>query len=201
MIDYLQGVVIDIADKKITLVAGGIGFGLHMPTTKQITKDAEYSFYIYFHWNAENGPSLYGFQDAVQRDLFLMIIDCPKIGPGIALNILSQLSSGQFLDIIATQNEAALSAVQGIGAKKAEQIIMHLKHKVGSFIDKNRHIMEQQQSFVIWQNVSDVLGSLNYSKQEVGGALQFLTEKYAQQNASLDQLLRAALSFLSSKQV
>lgn len=201
MIDYLHGVVTQINEKKITVVAGGIGFGVSVPTTKHITKDSECAFHVYFHWSAENGPSLYGFQDAVERDLFLMIIDCPKIGPGIALNILSQLSPAQFLDIIATQNEAGLSAVQGIGAKKAEQIIVQLKHKVGSFINKNSHMMEQQQGFVIWQNVSDVLGSLNYSKQEVGGALQFLTEKYAHQNASLDQLLRAALSFLSSKQV
>ncbi len=201
MIDYLQGIVTQIAEKKVTVIAGGIGFGLHVPTTKQITKDAECAFHIYFHWSSENGPSLYGFQDAMQRDLFLMIIDCPKIGPGIALNILSQLSPAQFLDIIATQNESGLSAVQGIGAKKAEQIIVQLKHKVGSFINKNSHVMEQQQGFVIWQNVSDVLSSLNYSKQEVGGALHFLTEKYTHQNASLDQLLRAALSFLSTKQV
>lgn len=200
MIDYLHGVVTRITDKKISMLVNNIGFELNVPTTKQISKDSECGVYVYFHWSSENGPSLYGFQDALQRDLFLMIIDCPKIGPSIALNILSQLSSTQFLDIIATQNEAALSSVQGIGAKKAEQIIVQLKHKVGAFIDKNRHIMEQQHSFVIWQNVSDVLSSLNYSKQEIGGAIQFLTEKYTQQNSSLDQLLRAALSFLSSKQ-
>lgn len=200
MIDYLQGVIKNITDKKVTVIAGGIGFGLHVPTTKDLSKDTESAFYIYFHWNAENGPSLYGFQDALARDVFLMIIDCPKIGPGIALNILSQLSPTQFLDVVASQNESGLSAINGIGPKKAEQIIVQLKHKIGSFIDKNRHVMEQQQSFVHWQNVSDVLSSLNYSKQEVGGALHFLTEKYTQQNCSLDQLLRAALSFLASKQ-
>lgn len=201
MIDYLYGTVTHVADKKITLLVAGIGFALCIPEVKNIQQGSECAFHIYFHWNSENGPSLYGFQEAVQRDLFLMIIDCPKIGPSIALNILSHLSPAQFLDCIATQNESILSAVQGIGAKKAEQIIVQLKHKVGSFIEKNRYLMEQQHSFVIWQNVSDVLNSLNYSKQEIGGALQFLTEKYTQQNMPLDQLLRAALSFLSSKQV
>lgn len=197
MIDSLRGVITSFSDKKVTLSVGGIGFSICVSSTKQVKQDEESHFFVYFHWNPENGPSLYGFSTTIERDLFLMIIDCPKIGPSIALNILSQLSPSQFLDIITTQNEAGLSTVPGIGLKKAEQIIVQLKHKVGAFIDKNRNIMEQQQSFVIWQNVSDVLNSLNYSKQEIGSAIQFLTEKHDAQNISLDQLLRSALSFLS----
>jgi Holliday junction DNA helicase RuvA len=201
MINWLQGTIKKIDEKVVTLLVAGIGFKLLVPHARGLSENKESGFFIYFHWNAEHGPSLYGFQEEIERDVFLLIIDCPKIGPGIALNILAQISPSQFLDIVASQNESALSAINGIGPKKAEQIIVQLKHKVSKFIDAHKGDMVQQQSFVLWQNVSEVLSSLNYSKQEIGGAMQYLVQKYPDQNSSLDQLLRTALAYLSTKQI
>ena len=101
------------------------------------------------------------------RTVFLMIIDCPKVGPGIGLSVLSQLSASQFLEIVTTSNQEALSKVNGIGAKKAEQIIVELKHKVQKLLQNGSLKIEQQESFVQWQQLSEVLASLNYTKQEV----------------------------------
>jgi len=198
--DYLIGNVKDVREKSITLMVGGIGFALSMPNTKSIIKGSSSEFYTYFHWSADNGPTLYGFSSELDRQVFLMIIDCPKIGPSIALNILSNMHAAQFLELITLQNEKGLSAINGIGSKKAEQIIVHLKHKVQKFISTGAYVIEQQESFVHWQNVSDVLSSLNYSKQEISKAMNYLSEKSTGQNLALDQLIRSALSFLSSKQ-
>ena len=57
--------------------------------------------------------------------------------------------------------------------------------------------LESQESFVQWQNVSDVLTSLNYSNQEISKTMAYLGDKYKGQNCHLDQLIRSALSFLS----
>ena len=130
--------------------------------------------------------------------VFLMLIGCSKIGPSIALTILSKFSAGQFLEIIAAQNEKQLSSINGIGAKKAEHIIVQLKHKVQKLLASGEIKAETQESFVQWQNVSDVLTSLNYSKQEVSKAMLYLTEKYSGQNYNLDTLIRSALTYLSS---
>lgn len=200
MFDLLSGTIASIRDKTITLLVGGIGFSLHVPNARTLTPDASSQFYVYFHWNQEHGPSLYGFTTELERRVFLLIIDCPKIGPTIALNILSQLSAPQFLEIVTTNNEAGLSSVNGIGAKKAEQIIVELKHKVQKLLNNGELKIEQQQNFVQWQQLSEVLTSLNYTKQEVGKVTQHLAEKYAGQNYPLDQLIRAALAYLSSKQ-
>ena len=48
--------------------------------------------------------------------------------------------------------------------------------------------IEAQESFVQWQNVSDVLTSLNYSSQEISKAMTYLGEKYKGQNSA--RLLR-----------
>lgn len=199
--NYLTGCVKDINEKNITLDIGGVGFALTVPQAQGITTGSTLTLFTHFHWNQETGPSLYGFCTELERKVFLLIIDCPKIGPGIGINILTSLNAAQFLEVITTQNEKALSAVNGIGAKKAEQIIVHLKHKVQKLVCSGSFVVEQQESFVHWQNVNDVLLSLNYSKPEISKALHHLSEKYQGQNYQLDQLIRSALAFLSTKQL
>lgn len=201
MINYLHGTVKEIKERSMTLDVNGMGISLFTPCSEKFVLESTVTVYSYLHWNAENGPSLYGFQTELDRKVFLLIIDCPKIGPGIALNILSQLSAGQFLEIITTQNEQKLSSINGIGAKKSEHIIVHLKHKVQKLLSSGTIHIETQVNFIQWQQVSDVLTSLNYSKTEISKAMQHLSEKYPEQNYALDQLIRSALAYLAHKTI
>lgn len=198
MIDFIAGQVRDIRDKGISILVGGFGLFVLVPKTSHYSLGQAVELHTYMHWNAENGFSLIGFATELERTVFLMIIDCPKIGPSIALNILSQVGAGDFLKLISAQNEKGLSALKGIGAKKAEQLILELKDKVTKLLASGTVPEEAQQGFVEWHNVSEVLASLNYSKQEIGKAMTFLTAKYQGQNYSLDQLIRSALAYLSS---
>ena len=198
MINLLSGKIKQVGEKTVTLFMNGIGFCLHVPQVSGLEKDQDLEFFTYMHWNQENGPSLYGFQSELERSVFLMIIDCPKIGPSIAMSVLSQLGAGAFLKIVSSQDEKALSSVNGIGSKKAEQIIVSLKHKVSKMVTAGVLAQEGQQNFVQWQNVNDVLVSLGYSKPEINKTLQHLTQKFTGENISLDQLIRAALTFVSS---
>jgi len=197
MIDYVVGTVHSIGNKTATVLVNGIGFACHAPHLAKLREKEKVELYTYLHWNQEKGPSLYGFATELERTTFLMIIDCPKIGPGIAISILSQLQAPQFLEIITSQNDSALSSINGIGAKKAEQLISSLKHKVAKLVATGAIASDTQQDFVQWQNISDVLTSLNYSRQEISGAMKYLTENYHDQNYPLDQLIRAALGHLT----
>ncbi|QQR49793.1 Holliday junction branch migration protein RuvA [bacterium] len=197
MIDYLIGRVEEVSEKSITLDMKGIGMTINVPQAHNIDTNKDIHVFTYLHWNQEQGPTIFGFLSKLDRKVFLLIIDCPKIGPGIALNILSQLSSNQFLEAVSTNDEKTLSSISGIGAKKAEQIIVHLKHKVQKLLLSHEIAFEEQTSFVQWQQVNEVLGSLHYSKPEIAKAMNYLTEKYKGQNGTLDQLIRSALSYLS----
>ena len=78
---------------------------------------------------------------------------------------------------------------------------MQLKHKVAKLISTGAVQATSQQDFVQWQNVSEVLNSLNYSRQEITGAMKHLTDNYNDQNYSLDQLIRSALGYLSQQKI
>ncbi len=197
MIEQLTGTLLAVEERNVTLSVAGVGFKLSVPDTSSLITDTTTTLQTYMHWNQEKGPRLYGFSTQLDRTVFCLIIECPKIGPSIALSVLAQMTSGQFLEAITSQNDKALSAINGIGTKKAEQIITSLRHKVSKLINTGKLKSDEQQDFTHWQNVSEVLSSLNYSRQEINQAMSFLTDKYAGQNCPLDQLIRASLSYLS----
>ena len=201
MINTLTGSVNAIHDKSITLNVGGIGFAVLVATPSAHILQSNNTLFTYLHWNQENGPTLFGFTTELERSVFLMIIDCPKIGPSIALTILAQMPVGNFLEIITSGNHTALTKLNGIGNKKAEQIVVELKHKVPKLLSSGSFKIEEQQSFVQWQQLTEVLTSLNYTKQEATKTVQHLAEKYTGQNYPIDQLIRFALAHLSSNQI
>ena len=199
MINYLIGKVKTVGEKSLTLLINGFGFEIFTPQIQNFSVEKDIELFTYMHWNQENGPVLYGFETELEKTIFLLIIDCPKIGPSIAMNILSQMSTSEFIQIISQQDEKALSKINGIGEKKAEQIIVALKHKIAKLISTGKLKPEESQTdFTQWQNISDVLTSLNYSKQEIAKTIKYLSEKHAGQNIALDQLIRSALGFLSN---
>ncbi len=196
MIDYVIGQVKKVKESSLTILVNGLGLSFQMAQTQDVKEGEQVELYSYLHWNSENGPSLFAFRNELERELFLMIIECSKIGPKIALSILSQMSPEEFLEVISSGDEKKLSSVNGIGAKKAEQIIVQLKHKVAKLITSGKIKVEKGRSFSQWQNLSEALASLGYSRQEINNALG-LIRKENLQNVSFDQLLRRSLSFLS----
>ncbi len=199
MIERIEGTVATVGDSRLTLMVNGVGYSLSVPDTVGINQGASASLFTYMHWNQEKGPSLYGFADELDRTVFLMIIDCPKIGPSIALKILSNATASQFLETVASESEKNLSSINGIGPKKAEQLIAHLRHKVTKLLSSGSIHVETRQGAIAWNEVSEVLATLNYSRSEISKTLGHLTDLYAGQEAPLDQLIRAGLAFLSKQ--
>jgi len=195
MINYLSGSIKEISEQSLTVIINGIGYSVNTPKTDQLQVDTNIELHSYMHWNSDNGPTLYGFKTTLDKTIFLMIIDCPKIGPKIALNILNQLSANEFLEIISSQDEKRLSSINGIGEKTAENMITFLKRKVAKLISSGEIKPTEQSGFSHYNTLNDALTSLGYTKQEVSKAIQKLSKE--NEKLTFDQLMRRALSFLS----
>ena len=135
MVDYFIGVVKEARDQEIVLDLGMIGLSLQVPSAQFFAIGSSSTVYSYLHWNAENGPTLFGFALPLDRSIFRVIISCSGIGPKIALAVLADLGAQGFLHAISVGDDQMLSKVNGIGKKKAEQIIVQLKHKVATLIE------------------------------------------------------------------
>lgn len=198
MIDHISGIVKHIRDKSVTVVVNGMGLSIATTRPEIFTPNQEASLHIYFHWNSDRGPTLYGFADELEKTVFMMIIDCHKIGPSVGLQILSQINAVPFLEMVAAQNIKALSSLNGIGAKKAEGIVTELKGKAAKLLASGvAGITGASSSTSHLPQVSEALTSLGYSKQEVSATLNYLAESFSDGECSFDKLIRSGLSYLS----
>lgn len=198
MINAISGTIKEINENFLTIDVGGIGYGIQVPHTLAFHVEQKINLLVHMHWNQENGPCLFGFQNALEKNVFVMITSCSGLGPKLAMAVLAQLGAAEFLQAVQSANEDALSNVSGIGAKKAEQIIVQLKHKVAKLVESginlgDSHLLEQRNT------ISQALKSLNYSRQEISAAMNYLNEHYPNNSVAFDQLMRHALAFLSKR--
>ena len=83
----------------------------------------------------EDALELYGFASEDGLALFKMLIAVSKIGPKLAMGILSGASPEEFKRRIVTGDVVALTALPGIGQKTAKRIIVELKEKLVESVD------------------------------------------------------------------
>lgn len=199
MVDYFVGIVKEAHEQEITLDLGMIGVSLQVPNGQSFLKDSSSKVYSYMHWNAENGPGLFGFATPLERSVFKVIISCSGIGPKIGLAVLADLGAQGFLHAISVGDDQMLSKVNGIGKKKAEQIIVQLKHKVAAMIEDGTVDVSDIKESSHFHDVSLALQSLNYSRPEIGRAMEYLKKNMKVDKTTFDVLLRQALSYLSKQ--
>lgn len=195
MIDHMQVTINKINEATVIACVGPICFELAVAHPGAFVINQSVCVYTHLHWNQETGGQLFGFQSIAQRTVFLLVISCSGIGPKIALALLAHLSLSEFIQAIALADAHVLSRVPGIGLKKAEQIIVHLKHKIET-LRAIAHDSDDAGYIDVHRELSQVLASLHYSRSEINEALAHLAHK---QGESFDQLLRASLSFLAKK--
>jgi len=196
MIEQLHGTVQQVNEQSITLMCGPIGFELFIANPNNFILKKTIELFIHLHWNQDQGPTLYGFRTRDEKTIFCAIIACPGVGPKLAVAILEHCGAQSFMQAIAEENANALSNIPGIGKKKAEQLIVQLKHKVAKLIEKGITVASGNLSQL--QEVSEVLNSLNYSRTEINSTLEHL-KKTDRTNVAFDALLRNALAYLSKR--
>lgn len=74
--------------------------------------------------------ALYGFETKEERAMFRRLISVTRVGPKLALSVLSALSVQDITLAILTENTAAFDKVPGMGKKTAARVLLELKEKV-----------------------------------------------------------------------
>jgi Holliday junction DNA helicase RuvA len=180
MISYLFGILSHKEPLSAIIDCNGVGYEVNIPLStydklpelgKQIKLTIHYSF------NETDGVRLYGFISRDEKILFRRLITISKIGPKLALAILSGLSVQDMIRAVQTGDVNLISSIPGIGKKTAERLIIELKDKVSSisaadFVDTpdelGRIIAEAEAALV----------SLGYKQFEVRKTINDLIKKH-----------------------
>lgn len=197
MIDIIEGKVLAATSQRVTLLAGSIGWGIQVPDGDVFSVGETFRFFVYMHWNADQGPSLFGFVREIDRQVFLLIIDCPGVGPKLALAILRQLSPGTFLSALMQGDVKTLSSVSGVGARKAETLIVSLKNKALNLVEGGVEFGADGIGAKNLTQVRQALEALNYDAQEISRAVEYVKGQGGFEKETISVLLKTALTFLA----
>ncbi len=154
MFDYIIGKVTYANEGKLVVENNGVGYVFSVSNSSMVklsNEESDVKVYTYMAVREDN-ISLYAFADTLERDLFLMLITVPKVGPKVALNLLSLYTPKEAIYSIRTSDTKSISAVSGIGKKTAEQIVFNLKDK---FDDEEIYFDIQEDNFSESLSVKD----------------------------------------------
>ena len=75
---------------------------------------------------SENAVALFGFSTREERAVFDRLVQIPKVGPALALKILSSFTPRQLAEVVACQDVGRMTAVPGVGKKSAPRLLLDL---------------------------------------------------------------------------
>lgn len=198
MIAMLRGTVVATGTDHLVVDVQGVGYKVHVPSPMLggPSSDAPRTLLISTIVR-EDAFLLYGFDSAEARDTFDVLRGVNKIGPKVALAVLSTLAPRALVQAVAAEDLAALSRVPGIGRKTASRMVLELKGKLPSAFEPDPSAIAAiapppsagPDPLVL------ALARLDYRKTEIDRAL---AQVPGVEGASLEDRLRAALRVLAS---
>jgi len=128
---YITGTVDELLTDRAVLEAGGVGYELFCSamTLKRLRAGHKERLYTHLHL-AEGIMALYGFYEPEEKDMFRRLLTVTRVGPKLALSVLSVLTPSDVAGAIVTNNAAAFDRVSGMGRKTAQRVLLELKERV-----------------------------------------------------------------------
>ena len=148
---------------------------------------------VYTHVQTDT-LQLYGFATQDEKQTFIKLLAIPRVGPKLALGILSGISPQDLAQALAEGDIKRLSAIPGLGRKSAERLIVELKGKLQPAGLHPTPAAGPQGS--IWDDALSALINLGYSRAMAEEALRLV---HAQEKPlTLEDILRLSLGRLAA---
>lgn len=177
MFEFLRGIHYSSTPSQAVIDVHGVGYlvGISMNSAASLAEIGEEVFlYIHYHIT-ENSQALYGFVSEEERQVFRVLISINKVGPKVAINVLSTLTVEQIVTAVEQQDVSLFKAVSGIGPKTASRLLLELKGKLNITVAASSEKANTSHENPVTQAVEDeaytALIALGYNESQVRLAL------------------------------
>ncbi len=189
MIATLRGEISQKEDTSLIVEVGGIGIRVHVPATLREQMNVGERVFFYTHFVVrEDAMSLYGFETQGDRELYTLLLSVNRVGPKLALAILSSLSLDTIKRAVFNEEYDILNRVPGVGKKTAQRIVLSLQDKL-----KPMDALEQVAAMSDTDGeVLAALTALGYSVVEAQTAIQSIPKDAPKE---IEERLRLALGY------
>ena len=196
MISHIYGEIAHVGGGFVVIDVGGMGYQVNVtkPVLQELaTKKEKIKLYTYLHVR-DDALMLYGFMTSSELEMFKLLISVTRVGPQIALSILSQIKIEELAGAIIYEDEKILTSISGIGPKNAKRLILELK-------DKIKKKMENYQGHIHSSNVNydavSALVSLGFTQREAQEAVDSVSSGLKEPTVQV--LIKAALTRLKER--
>ena len=208
MIASLRGILLERGEGFCVIEAAGVGYLVQLSAGTLVSLPApgeEVSLHTR-HIVREDAQLLFGFTERDELRLFDLLIGVNGVGPRIAIAVLSGLAPAQFARAVRDENIAMLTAVNGVGRKTAERLVVELRDKLaflpmsalpapaerGASGRKPPRVLEKSERY---EDAVAALVTLGYSATQASDAVRRVSEPAGE--AAADELVKRALKVLA----
>ncbi len=215
MIGWLNGQVVerDAGQGTVIVDVRGVGYEvrLSLQTLAAVGEaGSECALWVYTHVRAES-LALFGFSTPAEKQLFLLLLRVPKVGPQSALAVLGGFPLSELVRVLVRGDQKTLQKIPGIGRKTAEQILLSLKDKAEELFavideeaaaaggEARAPVQRAAPEDALKGDAQLVLVNLGWRAKQVEAALAKVLESRGDERWTLDELVRRALAQLMER--
>jgi len=130
MIESLEGTLTRKGVSAVVVEVGGVGFLVYVPlSTLSALPGEKQRVRLLTHLHVrEDEIKLFGFATEPERDLFEKLLEVNRVGPTVALHVLSSCSVEDFRRYVAAGDAKTIATlVKGVGKKTAQRLVLELR--------------------------------------------------------------------------
>jgi Holliday junction DNA helicase RuvA len=198
MIAHLKGKLTHKSPVAIIIDVNGVGYQVFVPLSTFYALpelESEISLGIHTHMR-EEALKLFGFYTIDEKVIFEKLITINKVGPKLALTILSGMPPADILSTINSNDIIKLSTIPGIGRKTAERLILEMRDKLDGLSLDFIATKDPGPEKGLFDDALSALVNLGYKKSQAELALKKVYAKSAEDN-SIENLIKDSLNLLS----
>lgn len=196
MITFVEGALIERHPSRIVVSCGGVGYDVAIPlsTFDHLPPEGQTCRVLTRLIVREDAHLLFGFATREERALFDLLLAVTRVGPKLALAILSGLSVPQIRRAIAFQDSGMLASVSGVGKKTAERIVVELKDKIERGVSDDGWLPAKGGVGGVLDEAAAALVALGYTRGEAQEAVARAVKQKSGQAGTTEELLRQVLA-------
>jgi len=198
MIAHLKGKLTHKSPVAIIIDVNGVGYQVFVPLSTFYALpelESEISLGIHTHMR-EEALKLFGFYTIDEKIIFEKLITINKVGPKLALTILSGMPPADILSTINSNDIVKLSTIPGIGRKTAERLILEMRDKLDGLSLDFVATKDPGPEKELFDDALSALVNLGYKKSQAELALKKVYAESAEDN-SIENLIKDSLNLLS----
>ena len=197
MIAGVRGEVLEIGLDHAVVEVGGVGLAVHAtPATLARLRRGEQARMATSLVVREDSLTLFGFADADERDLFILLQTVSGVGPRLALATLAVLDPDALRRALADGDATALTRVPGIGRKGAERMVLELRDKVVAMGGAPAPALPARATGGPREQVVEALVGLGFPPRPAEQAVDVVLAENGHAAGDASAVLRAALTHL-----